>query len=145
VSDSGTSEANSQARRRDGVGKQVIECGMPNYGSLILGSAAIGALVSSVITFAGQALERKGRRKELLLSKAIDLAELQVASVQEIGRATGGTVSLYPYITYVRWYHRELQSLLKREKLSPVLEKQFEEFFAEDLNTADLGPRARQR
>jgi hypothetical protein len=42
--------------------------------SLVLGSAAIGALVLSVITLLGQSFERKARREELLLTKSIDLA-----------------------------------------------------------------------
>lgn len=45
---------------------------------LILGSAAVGALVSSIITLIGQAVERRARRRELLLSKSIELAELHI-------------------------------------------------------------------
>jgi hypothetical protein len=46
---------------------------MPGITELILGSAAVGALVSSVITIVGQAIERKARRRELLLSKLSNL------------------------------------------------------------------------
>lgn len=40
----------------------------------VVTSAAVGALVSAGIGFLGQYLERRARRKELLLTKAIDLA-----------------------------------------------------------------------
>jgi hypothetical protein len=92
---------------------------------IILGSAAVGALVSSLITFFGQMIERTARQKELLLSKSIELAELQVKLLQDASSATGQTVGIQPYIFYARWYQRELESLLSTSKLSSELEAQY--------------------
>jgi hypothetical protein len=94
---------------------------MSSYASLILGSAAIGALVSSIFTLLSSTFERRSRRRELLLAKAIDLAELQVKLLQDAAAATAGrsTVRIYPYIVYVRWYHNQLTQLHFNGKVSP--------------------------
>jgi hypothetical protein len=98
---------------------------MTPFVPIILGSAAVGALVSSLITFLGQMIERKARRKELLLSKSIELAELHVKLLQDAMSATGGVVDIQPYIFYTRSHNRELESLLSTRKLTPELEAQY--------------------
>jgi hypothetical protein len=106
---------------------------MTPYIPLILGSAAIGALVSSLITFFGAYLERQSRRKDLLMSKAIELAELHVKFLQQTATATGQKVTIYPYIAFVRWYHRQLTLLHSTDKISADLEKKLSNFINSDL------------
>jgi hypothetical protein len=101
---------------------------MSSYASLILGSAAIGALVSSLFTLLSSTFERRSRRRELLLSKAIDLAELQVKLLQDAATAGGSTARIYPYIVYVRWYHKQLTQLHFNGKVSHSLEEKYREF-----------------
>jgi len=96
---------------------------------IIFGSAAVGALVSSVITLIGQSIERKARQKELLLSKAIELAELQNAMLKAAAEMSGRTVSMLPYIVQTRWFHKELANLLSEGKLSPEMERKFGDYF----------------
>jgi hypothetical protein len=96
--------------------------------SLILGSAAVGALTSSVITFVGQILERRARQKELLISKAIDLAQLQVKLLQDTSLAMQTGVRIYPYIVYARWYHQQLLLLHKTNSLSQEIESEYADF-----------------
>ena len=59
---------------------------------LVLSSAAVGALVSSLLTLLGSALERKARRRELLLSKAIDLAINRTQIAMTVAEKTGRKV-----------------------------------------------------
>jgi hypothetical protein len=96
--------------------------------SVILGSAAVGALTSSVITFVGQILERRARQKELLISKAIDLAQLQVKFLQDASQAMQTGVQIYPYIVYARWYHKELSLLHETNSLSQEIEIKYADF-----------------
>jgi hypothetical protein len=70
-------------------------------------------------------IERKARRKELLLSKSIELAELHIKLLKDAASATGGVVDIQPYIFYARWYHKELELLLSTSKLSSELEAQY--------------------
>lgn len=49
----------------------------------VIGSAAIGAPVSSLITEVGKWRERQSRREELLLTKAIEMAQSRVSNVRE--------------------------------------------------------------
>ena len=90
---------------------------MPSYLPLILGSAAIGALVSSIITFAGQFLERRARKRELLLSRAIELAELHNKLIMDAANAGGKRGTFYPYIVQVRWFYKQLDQLYKTGKI----------------------------
>jgi hypothetical protein len=93
---------------------------------LILGSAAIGALVSSIITLIGQAIERQARKRELLLSKSIDLAVLQLNLYKETALVNNQSVDLQPVLFYARWNHRELGKLHSTSKLSPAFEAQYQ-------------------
>jgi hypothetical protein len=92
---------------------------------LILGSAAVGALTSSIITLIGQSIERQSRKRELLISKSIDLAVLQVNLYKDAAVSNGQKVDLMPYIFYARWYHKELENLHSKSKLSSALETQY--------------------
>jgi hypothetical protein len=47
---------------------------MNTYMPILISSAAVGALVSSIITLVGQQIERNARRRELLLSEAVKMA-----------------------------------------------------------------------
>jgi len=77
----------------------------------VLTSAAVGVLVSSVVTLWGQYLERGARRKELLLTKALEMAkrmsELRMRAVDK----GGGGVKLYDEVVVAEIYFRWLESL----------------------------------
>lgn len=97
--------------------------------TLVLGSAAIGALVSSAITLIGQALERKSRRTELLISESIRLAEQHATVAIEAGKirsAAGHPTLIEPLIETVADYHHLLTALFNTGKLPPDYVK-FEE------------------
>jgi len=85
----------------------------------VVTSAAIGGVVGSAITFLGQVLERKSRRKELLLAKSVELAidrarfVYQVAK-DEVAEADIGDPAIN-CATYFRW----LKYLLDKGELPP--------------------------
>jgi hypothetical protein len=79
--------------------------------SLVLGSAAIGAIISSVISELGKWRERKSRREELLLGKAIEMAHFRFAAGIEAIKLKGGSV--IPEIEMAHNYHRWLKHLLE--------------------------------
>ncbi len=57
----------------------------------IIGSAALGALVSSVITELGRWRERKSRREELAVAKASEMAHTKVQLMMQVFKDTGQT------------------------------------------------------
>ena len=73
----------------------------------LLSSAAVGALVSSAITTVAQWRERKSRREELLLTKAMEMARARVATIV----ATGGKVE--PDILIAEDYYVSLKHLIE--------------------------------
>lgn len=93
---------------------------------IVLGSAAIGALMSSVITLVGQKFERESRREELLLSEATKLAEHQMETLLKVAAATRGTGStrIVPLIEMVHDYHRLLTALFKTGKPDPTYRRE---------------------
>lgn len=80
---------------------------------LIGTSAAIGALVSSVIAEIGKWRERKAKREELLLSKAIEMAHARFEHL--LAEEFSGKVM--PEIEMTAMYHRWLSHLLDKGKL----------------------------
>jgi hypothetical protein len=97
--------------------------------TLLLSSAAIGALVSAGLTAFTQWRERVARQRELLLSKSIDMAQKTTDLLFKIGQETGGGL-LYPEIVTTRWYHRQLTLLFKSGKIGADLEKEFSDYIS---------------
>lgn len=79
-----------------------------------LSSAAVGAFVSSVITVVAQWRERKSRREELLLTKAMEMAR---ARVDTIAATTGGKIE--PDILMTEDYYVSLKHLIEHNCLDP--------------------------
>ncbi len=85
--------------------------------SLLLGSAAIGALVSSLITLIGQYIERKARREELLISEAIKLSMAHKDSLIEFAKMTQQNVYVPEHAKLAQTYFIALRSLIGTGKL----------------------------
>ncbi|SRR5258708_1967314 len=89
----------------------------------VLTSAAVGVLVSSVVTLIGQRLERRARRDELLLVKAVEMAAARREFVMEVVEKSGATASLVDDAINAETYFRWLKSLLEMGKLPPDADK----------------------
>ena len=98
--------------------------------TLLLSSAAIGALVSAGLTAFSQWRERVARERELLLSKSIDMAQKTTDLLFKIGQESGGG-QLYPEIVTARWYHRQLTLLFKTGKIGADLEREFSDYISQ--------------
>ncbi len=96
--------------------------------SLFLGSAAVGALVSSCLTELGKWRERRARQKELLLSTAVDIAYKEREMMLKALREAGQKGSLFPTIVTTRWYYKQLSSLFETGRISDDMEKTFHDF-----------------
>jgi hypothetical protein len=81
----------------------------------LLGSAAIGALVSSVITAFAQYLDRRARRQELLLKEALELAQWRIDVM--VANLKGQRGELKDKIVLAETYYGYLQHLMEHGKL----------------------------
>jgi hypothetical protein len=83
----------------------------------LLGSAAIGALVSSVTTAVAQHFDRRARRAELLLKEALDLAQWRIDMARENRRSPEFPTNLSDKIVLAETYYGYLEHLIKHGKL----------------------------
>jgi len=93
---------------------------MPVEWATVLTSAGIGALVSSLATLGGQALERKARRRELVLAKAMELAKARTDLALEVSRRQPDKVAAFrdPAVMTEK-YFQWLEHLLQKGALPP--------------------------
>lgn len=83
----------------------------------LIGAAAIGALVSSLITLVGQWFERKSRREELLLAKAIELTDRRLELVMKAAQTTKISVEFSDPAVMSETYYQWLKHLMRHDKL----------------------------
>lgn len=89
---------------------------------IVLTSSAVGVLVGSVVTLIGQYLERRARREELLLTRALEAAMERRKLAMKIVDAdkTGATTALLADdVINAEKYYRWLRTLLDTGKLPP--------------------------
>ena len=96
-----------------------------SYWPLILTSAGVGAIVSAGVTFIGQVLERGARRRELLLSKAIELAQRDNDRATHLWEKTGVPAKIQDDIVSAETYFKWLDHLWKHGSLpdDPAIER----------------------
>jgi|GEM_PF-3333097 len=100
---------------------------------VVLTSAVVGAVVSNVIVFIGQERERQARRRELLLTKAIELAVIRRDLFIKGAEATGKTVHLRPEISMAAEYFNALQKLIRDNVLPEKMVEEEAQSLAEAL------------
>jgi hypothetical protein len=66
--------------------------------TLVLSSAAVGALASSVINLAGQYFERRARKRELILTKAIEMSHQRFENAMTVLKDSGQVGKIVPEI-----------------------------------------------
>lgn len=84
----------------------------------LVGAAAIGALVSSLINLFAQVLERKARKRELLLTAAIELTQRKIDSALKAAELSGvKNIRIEDPIIHTEAYYQWLNHLFSRGKL----------------------------
>ena len=91
--------------------------------TIVLTSAGGSVLVSSLMTLLGQYLERRARREELILQKAIEMAVQRREFVMEAIKLTQKNATFADDIFSVETYVRRLGSLLNHGDLPPDAEQ----------------------
>lgn len=84
---------------------------------LVLTSAAIGAVVSSLIAVIGQAIERRARTRELLISKALELGFDNYRRAMEVKQLTGRAMRIQDPIVSAETYFEWLEYMFNHGRL----------------------------
>jgi hypothetical protein len=92
----------------------------------VVTSAAVGSIVAAGITVLGQFLERRARRKELLLKKAIEIAEAKTKNIIDISEKTGVNAIIYDTMANVGVYYRALEYLINKGDLPADVKSKLE-------------------
>jgi hypothetical protein len=80
-------------------------------------SAAVGALVAGIIQFTGQVLERRWRRRELLLRLSLESAEAMNANMMRVADASAIDVDIRDRVYLAADYYPVLRHLLDSGEL----------------------------
>ena len=103
---------------------------MRNFFIAVIGSAAIGALILSLITELGRWRERKSRREELALTKAAELSRLMYEGfIEQVKTGHTGLV-VRPQTEMIRDAYRMFKHLLDEGVLDPQTQKKLDEELA---------------
>jgi hypothetical protein len=91
--------------------------------TVVLTSAAVGAVMSQLITLIAQHFERKARRTEFLMKTATDWAVKRVELAIEYAK----TRAVHPVTPDLGWmayeYHQQLSSLMTDGTMPPDIQK----------------------
>lgn len=85
--------------------------------TIIIASAAVGAIVAALINLIGQYFERRSRRKELLLSKAVEMAIERARFTFDVAKASNASADIPDQAVMAATYYQWLEYLLDRGKL----------------------------
>lgn len=87
--------------------------------TIIITSAAVGAIVAALINLIGQYFERRSRRKELLLSKAVEMAIERARFTFDVAKASNACADIPDQAVMAATYYQWLKHLLDRDELPP--------------------------
>src|SRR5437660_6070872 len=85
--------------------------------SIVLTSAVVSAVVTSILTMFGQYFERRARERELLFTKCVELSQKKTEFLMKVAADCGATATLADYVVYAEMYYWLLDSLHKNGKL----------------------------
>jgi hypothetical protein len=99
------------------LGTAVQNANTINIVVTVVTSAAVGAVVSSISVLIGQMLERRARRREIILSKAIELALRRTDLEMELFERVGGPTRPREYSEVAAEYYRVVEHLFDTGRL----------------------------
>ncbi len=89
-----------------------------NYLIIIITSAVTGALVTSIMTIVGQWRERRARQKELIFTKAFDLARRRNENVFATSRETSRSAAIVDEMVMAKDYYDAAKKLFDAGELT---------------------------
>jgi hypothetical protein len=107
--------------------------------SVVLTSAAVAAVVSGLFTFVSQWLERRARRKELLLKTSTDWAVKHLEQALQLGKDRGGRVGVPALGWLAQDYYHQLTTLLKRGTLPPETQQEYDTWLQRSGQAGGVG------
>jgi len=107
--------------------------------SVILTSAAVSAIVSGLFTFVSQCLERRARRRELLLKTATDWAVKHLEQALQLGKDRGAPVGVPALGWLAQDYYHQLTTLLKRGTLPPEVQQEYDKWLQRSGQAGGVG------
>ena len=107
--------------------------------SVILTSAAVSAIVSGLFTFVSQCLERRARRRELLLKTATDWAVKHLEQALQPGKDRGVRVQVPALGWLAQDYYHQLTTLLKRGTLPPEVPQEYDKWLQPSSQAGGVG------
>ena len=90
----------------------------------IITSAAVGAVVSTLMNLIGQYFERSSRRKELLLSKAVEIAIERARFTFDVAKASNECANIQDQVVMSATYYQWLKHLLDKGELPSNIKAQ---------------------
>ena len=97
--------------------------------AVILTSAAVGAIVSSIVTVTSQFFDRRVRRDELLIKAATELAIKHADFVINAAEKTGRDAVIPPHGWLVYDFYRQLRHLMRYHELPRDIQKSVEDYY----------------
>jgi hypothetical protein len=94
----------------------------------LISTAGFGSFMSFLFAFFGQWLERRSRVKELLLSKAIDMARDRIDFLAETSKQNRQDMIIESHLVYAGELYQDLAHLFKKGKLPPQVQIAVEEY-----------------
>jgi hypothetical protein len=85
--------------------------------TIILTSAAVSTVITGIFGFVAQAIQRSAQRKELVFTKAIELAKANRDYMLQLGKDMGGGVTIHDYAPYAEMYYWLLTELEDKGRL----------------------------
>ncbi len=100
--------------------------------TLVLSSAAVSAVVSSLFPVMSQAWEHQARQRELAMKAASDLAIKNWELSVSFANTQGAMPNLVPLGPLTYNYYLQLASVMKHCKLPPDAQKAYEAWLAKE-------------
>ncbi len=83
----------------------VVDSQSINVTSIVLTSAVVTVVGTSIMNLFGQLFERRAKERELLFSKCIELAQTKTNFMMKVAADTGVTAFIQHYVVYAEMYY----------------------------------------
>jgi hypothetical protein len=90
----------------------------------------VATVISGLFASATVLLDRRARRRELIFTKALELAKLKVDTLIDLYKTTGKRIFTADPVEYAEWYYKILEQLHSTGRLPTSWEDDYEKRFS---------------